>query len=70
MLTTQEKDLPTLTKIASDYGVYLCEIGRVGGEKLKISTTSGENVLIDLPVAKLVDLYEHAIERLMEEKTS
>ena len=70
VLTTQEKDLVTLKKIASGYGVYLCEIGRVGGEKLKISTTSGENVLIDLPVVKLVDLYEHAIERLMQEKAS
>jgi phosphoribosylformylglycinamidine synthase II len=70
IVTTQEKDLPTLKNIASQYKIPLSEIGRVGGEKLKISTTSGENVLIDLPVTKLLDLYDHAIERIMEEKAS
>jgi phosphoribosylformylglycinamidine synthase II len=70
VVTTQEKDLVTLKKIASQHKISLFEIGRVGGEELKISTTSGENVLIDLPVVKLVDLYEHAIERIMEEKAS
>ncbi|KPK74593.1 MAG: phosphoribosylformylglycinamidine synthase [candidate division Zixibacteria bacterium SM23_73] len=70
VVTTQEKDLPTLKKIASQHKIFFSEIGRVGGEKLKISTTSGEIVLIDLPVTKLLHLYEHAIERLMEEKAS
>jgi phosphoribosylformylglycinamidine synthase II len=70
VVTTQKKDLVSLKKIASQHKISLSEIGRVGGEKLKISTTSGENILIYLPVAKLVDLYDYAIERLMEEEVS
>ncbi|MCK4385320.1 MAG: phosphoribosylformylglycinamidine synthase subunit PurL [candidate division Zixibacteria bacterium] len=70
VVTAQEKDLPTLKKIASQHKIPSSEIGKVGGEKLRIFNGSGENVLIDLPVGKLVDLYDHAIGRLMEEKAS
>jgi len=70
IITAQEKDLPTLKKIASKHEIPSSEIGRVGGEKLEIFTTSGQNAVIDLPVGKLADLYEHAIELIMEEKAS
>ncbi len=70
VITTQEKDLPVLKNLASQHRIPLTEIGRVGGEKLRISDASGENVLIDLPVRNLGDLYDHAIERLMQEKAS
>jgi phosphoribosylformylglycinamidine synthase len=68
VVTTQEKDLETLKEIAAQRKIPFAEIGRVGGEKLKISLGSDENVLIDLPVAKMVNLYDHSIERIMEEK--
>jgi phosphoribosylformylglycinamidine synthase len=76
VITTKEKDLNALKEIASQHKISLSEIGRVGGEKLKISLGSDESeippkagkVLIDLPVAKLADLYDHSIERIMEEK--
>jgi phosphoribosylformylglycinamidine synthase len=70
IITAQEKDLPTLKKIASKHEIPSSEIGRVGGEKLEIFTTSGQNAVIDLPVGKLADLYEHAIALIMEEKAS
>ena len=76
VITTKEKDLDALKEIASQHKISLSEIGRVGGEKLKISLGSDESelppkagkVLIDLPVIKLADLYDHSIERIMEEK--
>jgi phosphoribosylformylglycinamidine synthase len=68
VVTTQKKDLETLKEIASQHKIPFVEIGRVGGQKLKISLGSDENVLINLPVAKMVDLYDHSIERIMEEK--
>jgi len=78
VITTEEKDLNALKEIASQHKISLSEIGRVGGEKLKISLGSDESeippkagkVLIDLPVAKLADLYDNAIERIMEEKVN
>jgi len=68
VVTIQEKDLKTLKKIASQHKISFAEIGRVGGKKLKISLGSDENVLIDLSVAKMMDLYDHSTERIMEEK--
>jgi phosphoribosylformylglycinamidine synthase len=68
VVTIQEKDLETLKKITSQHKIPFSEIGRVGGEKLRISLGSDENVLIDLPVTKLMDLYDHSIGRIMEEK--
>ena len=68
VVTIQKEDLETLKGIASQHKIPFAEIGRVGGEKLKISLGSEENVLIDLPVAKMMDLYDHSIERIMEEK--
>ncbi|MFQ6032163.1 MAG: phosphoribosylformylglycinamidine synthase subunit PurL, partial [Candidatus Zixiibacteriota bacterium] len=70
IITTQEKDLSALKKIASQHKISFSEIGRVGGGKLRVFHTPTGNTLIDLPVNKLVDPYDHAIERLMEEKTS
>jgi len=70
IITTSEKDLPAVKKIASHHKIPFSEIGRVGGEKLRISHPSGANPLIDLQVAELVDTYERSIERIMEEKTS
>jgi phosphoribosylformylglycinamidine synthase II len=68
VITCGEKDLPALKKTVSQHNIPLSEIGRVGGQTLKISGTSGENTLMDLPVSTLVDLYDHAIERMMGEK--
>jgi len=68
VVTTQAKDLPALRKMVSQHKIPFSEIGRVGGQTLKISSNSGENTLIDLPVSRLVDLYDHAIERIMEER--
>ncbi len=68
VLTTQKRDLPALQKISSENQIPLSEIGTVGGENLRISDTLGENPLIDVPVSKLADLYDHAIERIMEER--
>jgi phosphoribosylformylglycinamidine synthase II len=70
VVTTKEKDLNALKELALKHKIPFSEIGQVGGEKIKISIGSGENILIDLPVRDLVDLYDHAIERIMEEKTS
>jgi len=70
IITTSEKDLPAVKRIASHHKIPFSEIGRVGGEKLRISHPSGANPLIDLQVAELADTYERSIERIMEEKTS
>lgn len=70
VVTAKEKDLNNLKEIASHYKIPFSEIGKVGGERLKISFGSGENILIDLPVKDMVDLYDHAIERIMEEEKS
>jgi phosphoribosylformylglycinamidine synthase II len=68
VITAKEKDWDALKKIVSQHKIPFSEIGKVGGEKLKISLGSAENVLINLPMAKLQDLYDHSIERTMEEK--
>jgi phosphoribosylformylglycinamidine synthase len=70
VITAKEKDLDALKEIASQHKIPFSEIGKVGGEKLKISLGSAENVLIDLPVGELADLYDHTIEQMMEERSS
>jgi phosphoribosylformylglycinamidine synthase II len=70
VVTTEEKNLNALKELALKHKIPLSEIGQVGREKLKISVGSGENILIDLPVRDLIDLYDNAIERIMEERTS
>jgi phosphoribosylformylglycinamidine (FGAM) synthase-like enzyme len=70
VVTTEKKDLPILKKITSQHKIPFSEIGTVGGERLKISNVSGEKALVDLRVGELADLYDHAIERIMEEKAS
>jgi phosphoribosylformylglycinamidine synthase II len=70
IVTIEEKDLSTLKKIASAHQIPFSEIGQVGVEKLKISVGLGENIIIDLLARDLVDLYDHAIERIMEGKTN
>jgi phosphoribosylformylglycinamidine (FGAM) synthase-like enzyme len=70
VITAREKDWDALKKIASQHKIPFFEIGKVRGEKLKISLSSAENVLIDLRVGELADLYDHTLERMMEERSS
>ena len=60
IISAKPEDLPKIEKIAGDHQVPFSVIGKVEGQNLKIDG------MIDLPVKQLADVYEHAIERIME----
>jgi len=62
IISAKSGDLPKVQKIAGDHQVPLSAIGKVEGGNLKIEG------MIDLPVKELADVYEKAIERIMEKE--
>jgi phosphoribosylformylglycinamidine synthase II len=62
IISLKPEHLPKVKKIAGDHQVPLSVIGKVEGHNLKIEG------MIDLPVKELADVYEHAIERIMEKE--
>ncbi len=62
IITVSEKSVAAAQKIAGDHQVPFAVIGNVKGRELKIKG------MIDLPVQKLVDTYDKAIERIMEKE--
>ena len=54
-------DAGAIIKLFTKHKVRAREIGKVGGERLKI------NDLVDVPVAELSDAFYHALPRLMQE---
>jgi len=62
IVTVDEKNLSEIEKIAKDHQVPYSVIGKVEGHTLNIEG------MIDLPVEKLADAYDNAIERIMEKE--
>ncbi len=62
IITVSEKNAAAAQKIAGDHQVPFGVIGNVKGRKLKIKG------MIDLPVQRLADTYDKAIERIMEKE--
>ncbi|MGB2804903.1 MAG: phosphoribosylformylglycinamidine synthase subunit PurL [Candidatus Zixiibacteriota bacterium] len=62
IVSAKPGDLQKIEKIAGDHDLLFSVIGKVEGQNLKIEG------MIDLPVTELADVYEHAIERIMEKK--
>jgi len=62
IITVSQKDLPEMEKMAKGYQVPFSVIGKVEGHNLKIEG------MIDLPVKKLAEVYEFAIQRIMEKE--
>jgi len=62
IVTLSEKNLPQMEKVARDYKVPFSVIGKVDGHRLNIEG------MTDLPVEKLTDVYECAIQRIMEKE--
>ncbi len=62
IITLSEKNLTEMERIVEDYQVPYSVIGKVDGHSLNIEG------MIDLPVKKLVDIYEFAIQRIMEKE--
>lgn len=62
IVSAKPGDLQKIEKIAGDHDILFSVIGKVEGENLKIKG------MIDLPVKELADVYEHAIERIMEKE--
>ena len=62
IVTVSEKNLAEIERMARDYKVPFSVIGKVDGHRLNIEG------MIDLPVEKLTDVYEYAIQRIMEKE--
>jgi phosphoribosylformylglycinamidine synthase II len=62
IVTIKPEDLTRAEKVANDHQVPFSVIGKVEGHDLRIGG------MIDLPVEKLVDAYQNAIERIMEKE--
>ncbi len=62
IITVCPEDKTKMEKIAREYQISFSVIGEVEGHNLKIEG------MIDLPVKKLVDVYEFAIHRIMEKE--
>ncbi len=60
LVTLDEKNSAAAAKTAGDHQVPLAVIGKVEGQNLRITG------MIDLPVSTLRDIYDRAIERIME----
>jgi phosphoribosylformylglycinamidine synthase II len=62
IITVSPEDLPEMEKIAQDHQILFSVIGKVEGHNLEITG------MIDLPVQKLAEVYDYAIEQMMEQK--
>ena len=62
IVSAKPGDLQKIEKIAGDHDLPFSVIGKVEGQNLKIEG------MIDLLVKELADVYEHAIERIMEKE--
>jgi phosphoribosylformylglycinamidine synthase len=62
IVTVKPEHWSDLEKIAQKHRIPFSVMGKVEGHNLNIEG------MIDLPVSKLAEVYEHAIERIMEKK--
>jgi phosphoribosylformylglycinamidine synthase II len=62
LITLNSQDLPMVEKTAKKHHVPFSVIGKVQGQTLSIEG------MIDLPVQKLADTYDNAIDRIMEQE--
>jgi phosphoribosylformylglycinamidine synthase len=62
IVTADEKDLGKIEEIAKSHEIPFERIGQVAGSTLVIEG------LVDLPVEKLADAYDNAIQRIMEKE--
>jgi phosphoribosylformylglycinamidine synthase len=62
IITLNSQDLPMAEKTANKHHVPFLVIGKVQGQTLSIEG------MIDLPVQKLADTYDNAIDRIMEQE--
>lgn len=65
IVTVSPDDAEAVADILDELGVAYTGIGRVATNALTIRDEV-ERVLVDVPLAELADIYDHAIERLLE----
>ncbi len=64
IISSPPKNRDRITQMAAGFGVPIRRIGTTGGDRLKI------NDFIDMPIEKLIKIYEGTIPRLMEHVTA
>lgn len=65
VFTLDPDDADAVSDILDEMGVPYDGLGRVAGNDIVISDEHGE-LLVDLPVAEVADVYDHSIERLLQ----